>query len=104
MTPDGSTPQVADVDPESRSDMDRQEQSPTGPSAETSSARIIGPTGGSAFASGDRATAPTNGDADVTAKRGVGVTLEQLRAFYGDSEQVKGIDLEFRANEKLSSK
>ena len=27
------------------------------------------------------------------------VRLEQLRAFYGDAEQVKGIDLEFRANE-----
>jgi phosphate transport system ATP-binding protein len=99
MTPDGSTPQVADVDPESRSDMDRQEQSPTDPSPETISARITGPAGGSAPASGDTAIAPVNGDAGVTAKRGVGVTLEQLRAFYGDSEQVKGIDLEFRANE-----
>ena len=30
---------------------------------------------------------------------GSSVKLEQLRAFYGDAEQVKGIDLEFRANE-----
>ncbi len=29
----------------------------------------------------------------------VGVKLEQLRAFYGDAEQVKGIDLEFKPNE-----
>jgi len=29
----------------------------------------------------------------------VGVRLEGLRAFYGDAEQVKGIDLEFKANE-----
>jgi phosphate transport system ATP-binding protein len=36
---------------------------------------------------------------DVEAKRGLSVKLEQLRAFYGESEQVKGIDLEFRANE-----
>ena len=30
---------------------------------------------------------------------GVGVKLEGLRAFYGKAEQVKGIDLEFKANE-----
>jgi hypothetical protein len=34
-----------------------------------------------------------------TSKPGLSVRLEQLRAFYGDAEQVKGIDLEFRANE-----
>jgi phosphate transport system ATP-binding protein len=33
------------------------------------------------------------------AKQGLSVTLEKLRAFYGNAEQVKGIDLEFRANE-----
>ncbi len=33
------------------------------------------------------------------AKQGLSVTLEKLRAFYGGAEQVKGIDLEFRANE-----
>ncbi len=30
---------------------------------------------------------------------GLAVRLEQLRAFYGDVEQVKGIDLDFHANE-----
>jgi phosphate transport system ATP-binding protein len=35
----------------------------------------------------------------VAAKQGLSVTLQKLRAFYGDAEQVKGIDLEFRANE-----
>src|ERR1700721_540890 len=30
---------------------------------------------------------------------GLAVKLEQLRAFYGDAEQVKGIDLDFHANE-----
>jgi phosphate transport system ATP-binding protein len=35
----------------------------------------------------------------VQAKPGLNVRLEQLRAFYGSAEQVKGIDLEFRANE-----
>ncbi len=103
MTPDGSTPQVADVDPESRSEMDRQEQSSSAPSAETTSGRITGPSGsapassdGSAHASSDAAT---NGDASAAVKPSLGVKLEQLRAFYGDSEQVKGVDLEFRANE-----
>ncbi len=32
-------------------------------------------------------------------KAGFSVTLEGLRAFYGDAQQVKGVDLEFRANE-----
>jgi phosphate transport system ATP-binding protein len=35
----------------------------------------------------------------VKAKQGLSVRLEQLKAFYGSSEQVKGLDLEFRANE-----
>jgi phosphate transport system ATP-binding protein len=35
----------------------------------------------------------------TAAKQGLSVTLQKLRAFYGDAEQVKGIDLEFRANE-----
>jgi phosphate transport system ATP-binding protein len=33
------------------------------------------------------------------AQPGLSVRLRQLRAFYGDVEQVKGIDLDFRANE-----
>jgi len=35
----------------------------------------------------------------ATATRAVGVRLDELRAFYGSAEQVKGIDLDFRANE-----
>jgi phosphate transport system ATP-binding protein len=38
-------------------------------------------------------------DAAPTAADAVGVTLDGLRAFYGQAEQVKGIDLEFKANE-----
>jgi phosphate transport system ATP-binding protein len=48
------------------------------------------------------ATAPAteNGAASgLGPRRGPTVRLEQLRAFYGDSEQLKGIDLEFGANE-----
>jgi phosphate transport system ATP-binding protein len=73
MTSDGHGPKVADMDP------------------------------GSSVASSDRATSatPANGGAgrEVTPKAGLDVTLEGLRAFYGEAEQVKGIDVEFRANE-----
>ena len=41
-----------------------------------------------------RAQAPA-----APAEQAVAVELEDLRAFYGDAEQVKGIDLEFKANE-----
>ena len=34
-----------------------------------------------------------------SARRGVGVRLEDLRAFYGANEAVRGVDLDFRANE-----
>src|SRR5271165_6037643 len=71
MTPDGPTPQTADVEPATR-------------------------------ASEPTATAPagaSSGTATVEARPGIGVKLEKLRAFYGAAEQVKGIDLDFRANE-----
>jgi phosphate transport system ATP-binding protein len=42
---------------------------------------------------------PANTAGTVPAKAGLSVRLEQLRAFYGDAEQVKGVDLDFRANE-----
>jgi phosphate transport system ATP-binding protein len=35
----------------------------------------------------------------LKAKQGLNVRLEQLRAFYGDAEQVKSIDLDFHANQ-----
>ncbi len=38
-------------------------------------------------------------EAPAVKRQGVSVRLEDLRAFYGQAEQVKGIDLEFRANE-----
>jgi len=45
-----------------------------------------------------RAVAPP-ATAAAPAKQGLSVRLEQLRAFYGEAEQVKSIDLDFRANE-----
>jgi phosphate transport system ATP-binding protein len=40
-----------------------------------------------------------DGRGDTHDKPGLSVKLAQLRAFYGGAEAVKGIDLEFRANE-----
>jgi phosphate transport system ATP-binding protein len=44
-------------------------------------------------------TASSVAPAALDAKPGLSVRLEGLRAFYGDAEQVKGIDLDFNANE-----
>jgi phosphate transport system ATP-binding protein len=88
MTPDGRTPEVTDVDPESRSELERG-QYPGEPGSAPGPMRITG----SATAS------PPAPSANAAAKPGLSVRLEQLRAFYGTAEQVKGVDLEFRANE-----
>ena len=42
---------------------------------------------------------PTPVAEELQAKAGMSVSLQGLRAFYGPAEQVKGIDLEFNANE-----
>jgi phosphate transport system ATP-binding protein len=44
-------------------------------------------------------SASGNASLRTNIRDGLAVRLEQLRAFYGDVAQVKGIDLEFRANE-----
>ncbi len=90
MTPDGSTSEATDVDPESRSELDRERQGSSQPGPEPGARRITG----SATAS-----PPARNNVDIEAKPGLSVRLERLRAFYGDAEQVKGIDLEFRANQ-----
>ena len=74
---------VADVESDPRPDVGRQE-APQPP-------RIVPRAAGSSDSS-------TNGARQV-GKRGLPIQLEQLRAFYGDAEQLKGIDLDFRANE-----
>ncbi|HLB20653.1 MAG TPA: phosphate ABC transporter ATP-binding protein PstB [Solirubrobacteraceae bacterium] len=81
MTSDGIASRVADMEPESQAEGERQRIAPKGPESNS---------GGVATE-----TAPR----PVEAKPGLSVTLEKLRAFYGDAEQVKGIDLDFRANE-----
>jgi phosphate transport system ATP-binding protein len=73
------------MDPDRGSELERpaEAQPPSGEPSEP--ARLSGASGRTA------ASAP--------AKAGFGVKLEQLKAFYGTAEQVKGIDLEFNANE-----
>ncbi|HEV2923299.1 MAG TPA: phosphate ABC transporter ATP-binding protein PstB [Solirubrobacteraceae bacterium] len=46
------------------------------------------------------ARSPNGASARVAERApGLSITLEGLRAFYGDAESVRGLDLEFRANE-----
>ena len=82
---DGLPSPIADMEPESRLQSERPQQS-DGSQART---RIIG----------DSARVATPADNAAVTKQGVNVTLRGLRAFYGDAEQLKGVDLEFRANE-----
>jgi phosphate transport system ATP-binding protein len=80
MTPDGpSTLRTVDVEPDELAEPS-QVPSPASPSSKLQ-------------------TAPSAASPVVPAKQGLSVRLDKLQAFYGDSEQVKGIDLEFRANE-----
>jgi phosphate transport system ATP-binding protein len=82
---DGLPSPIADMEPESRLQSERPQQS-DGSQART---RIVG----------DSARVATAADNATVAKQGVNVTLRGLRAFYGDAEQLKGVDLEFRANQ-----
>jgi phosphate transport system ATP-binding protein len=82
MTSSRPTAHVTDIDPESQAEA-------PGSAAETAATdrqSIIA----------DR-TAPA--DLARQTKAGLGVRLEGLRAFYGKAEQVKGVDVEFKANE-----
>jgi phosphate transport system ATP-binding protein len=86
MTSDGMPSQVADMEPERRTDSGQARAAPeTGPAADA-------PALANGAAEGADAAAR-----DV--KQGLSVRLERLRAFYSDAEAVGGVDLEFRANE-----
>ncbi len=80
MTPPRPTTKVADVDPEASPELGRHTAAPA------LRTPIVG----------ERSTPPPAASPQPS---GLRVRLEQLRAFYGSSEQLKGIDLEFRANE-----
>jgi phosphate transport system ATP-binding protein len=84
---------------------ERQHANVAGAGSDQPAAKLNGPSSLSSVArSRIRAPEQTSPDpqqeASVgSARRGVGVSLEALRAFYGANEAVKGVDLEFRANE-----
>jgi phosphate transport system ATP-binding protein len=80
MTPTRSTTKVAGVDPEATPELSRQASKP-------------------ALRTPIVAERPTPAPVVAEQAAGLRVRLEGLRAFYGTSEQLKGIDLEFRANE-----
>ena len=77
--------QLADMDPESRLESQRR------PESEALPARVR--------VTGERSRAEKLREQAKGARPSMSVTLRGLRAFYGDSEQVKGVDLEFCANE-----
>jgi len=83
MTSDGPPSRVADMEPESQTESGHERIRPQTPEA----TQVL--------------TEPRGEDASskVDAKPGLSVRLEQLRAFYGEAEQVKGVDLDFRANQ-----
>ena len=80
------TTELSDVDPDSRSDIEHTERREPAPPAS--------PFGGQT-AHGENSS---NG-ASAPSQSAMSVKLDGLRAFYGDAEQVKGVDLDFRANE-----
>ena len=93
MTRNRSTQELADMDPDSSSEIERREQGPTDVSGDPVRAHIVDPASKPAMSGGERAAT------SIEPKPGLNVKLEQLRAFYGEAEQVKGIDLDFHANE-----
>jgi phosphate transport system ATP-binding protein len=88
VTHSQSGSKVADMDTDGRPEVHRSEAAP----AEAPAGGLRQPI----VPAETRAADPEPEDVPVSAPA---VQLEGLRAFYGDSEQLKGIDLEFRANE-----
>ncbi len=83
------TAKATEMDPDGQSELERQAQQIPHGNPEAAPPRIV-----------PAPVAPANeGGAAIAARPAVGVRLEGLRAFYGTSEQVRGIDLEFRPNE-----
>jgi phosphate transport system ATP-binding protein len=89
--------QVTDIDPDSPPPaQSAHEASPvdSDPARAAQGARGASLAGPARIVPGRAQAAP----AGLPAKQGLGVTLEQLRAFYGETEQLRGIDLQFAAN------
>ncbi len=96
MTSDGSTFETVDMEPDELLEPDAPVKAPTtGPKTASTGSDV--PTTDSAEVA--HAAEVAEVAQAVEAKPGLSVRLEKLRAFYGDAEQVRGVDLEFRANE-----
>ncbi len=78
--------QDANVEPESHIERERERIAPQTPE------EPVQPTA-------DQGTVQAPARKAIEPKQGLSVKLEGLRAFYGEAEQVKGIDLDFHANE-----
>jgi phosphate transport system ATP-binding protein len=85
MSTDGTSLRTADVEPDDRVEEIGRPEDAQAPSPDSAPV--------------EPQSAPSVGTAAEPPKAGLSVRLQGLRAFYGDSEQVKGVDLEFRANE-----
>ncbi len=90
MSPDAPSPSTADESPEPMLE-------PSRPSSSSSSS-AAGPAATGSAAETSAAGASGRAGEVSSVKVAPEVRLEQLRAFYGSSEQVRGIDLRFPAN------
>jgi phosphate transport system ATP-binding protein len=90
MTSDGSPLRTTEMEPDDQLEAGQ----PQPHAAEVSSQPQAGSSTALAQAGSDGAE-----PRGLDAKPGLSVRLEQLRAFYGSAEAVRGVDLEFRANE-----
>jgi phosphate transport system ATP-binding protein len=91
MTVEGSGPEVTDREQESRSEIGDPPAETPGGSSQPGTRRITTPS---------RSSRPSpNGAGAAELTPGLSIALEQLRAFYGGAEAIRGLDLEFHANE-----
>jgi phosphate transport system ATP-binding protein len=90
MRPPRPSSGVADVEPEAQRGLEQPQPAPI-------ASRAGAAEGGAAPAGAPQPATATA--TPVPAKAGLSVKLEQLRAFYGSAEQLRGIDLEFKPNE-----
>ncbi len=89
------TAQVSKVDPDTPSETDRTETGENGAEAQGQPHGQGQPERPGPIVTPER----RDGQPRAASRNGVAVKVEGLRAFYGKAEQVKGLDLEFRANE-----
>ena len=93
MTPQGSGQKVAEREHDTRAEVGEPVAGSGGP--EPTPAPISSPS-----TSGSIAPSPNGANALAAEQApGLSIKLEGLRAFYGDAESVRGLDLDFRANE-----